>query len=499
MVTMPCGKPSKLWVRITLLISMAVAGLPAASGFCGSSVQGGTLQRDVPLQQIVRDLESYIPRRLHEANIPGLSIVLIRGYQISWQRGFGVRNRYTGEPVTPQTVMQVGSISKAVGAYGALKLADHGVIALDTPLDDYLERPWLDDPEGRRKITMRLVLTHTSGLSNDVRSGNRDLLFPPGERYSYSGMGFLYLQEVIETVQGQTVNAIMEDEIFEPLKMSSASFDPEFEPADDVAAGHLPLPDINTMVLLPFAVVASVLAALGLAINRVRRKTWSLGWKGRLVAAVGPALVVATLLASVLGVSFLVAVFVATSAFLAFVTIVFFVGIWLVRRWSSRPPYSGVKRAGLVLSWFVAVFATLSVASGGVLVPVPGAPSRNGSLAWSLHATAEDLARFALAMMSMDQDDSSLTRQMMIPQIGLSERTAWGMGVGQREGEDGRAFFHTGHNPGFESLLFGFPGSGAGIVILTNGSGGLQVAQDIALRVLGPSAAELHAAISGNE
>jgi hypothetical protein len=279
--------------------------------------------------------------------------------------------------------------------------------------------------------------------------------------------------------------------------MSSASFDPVFGAADDVAAGHMPLSQVNSMVLLPFAVVAAVLAALGLASNRVRRKTWSLGWKGRLSSAAAAALLAAALLVRVLGVSLSLAMSAAASTFAVCGTVLICVGVWLVRRFSSRFRSSGPKTAVLVIAWSLAVFGVLWVVSARLPVPVPGVPSRGGSFAWSLQTNAEDLARFAPALMSMDETDPSLTGLMLVSQISVSDRTAWGVGIGLRDGDDGPAFFHTGVNPGFESLLFGIPRTGAGVVILTNGSGGLRVAQDIAARVFGPSADGLQAATAG--
>jgi len=481
---------------LAALASLASVAGPATPGVCEEPRGGGETASSPALQEIVRRLETSIPERLKEAGVPGLSIVLIRDHEIAWSYGFGTRCSWTRAPVTPRTVMQVGSISKVIGAYGALKLVDRGLIALDRPLDEYLGSPWLTDPEGRRGITARRVLTHTSGLSNDVAFDDRDPVYPPGERFSYSGMGFQYLQAVLEAVRGRTLDEIMHEEVFEPLGMSSASFDPVFDRGDDVSDGHVPLSQVNAMVLPPFAAVAALLAAIGLLVNRLRRARWRLGWRGRLLAGAGSASVVAGLLVRVLGAKLTMAMAVAASAFTVSVVGVCWSGWWLIGRVRRSP---GPMRAAAVAAWCIAVFGVLWFASSGIPVPVPGVPSRGGGLAWSLHSTAGDLAVFVLELMRLDRDGSGAVGSMMEPQVAVSDVTAWGMGIGLVDGPDGRAFFHTGQNLGFEALMVGLPVSGDGIVILTNGSGGLRVAEDVACDVLGPVARGMADAILAGE
>ena len=101
------------------------------------------LKTDVPLDAIVTDLESLIPKRMEEAKVPGLSIALVRDAKLLWSRGFGVKSTATKEPVTAETVFSAQSLSKPVFAYAVLKLCEKGALDLDTPLTEYLPEPYL--------------------------------------------------------------------------------------------------------------------------------------------------------------------------------------------------------------------------------------------------------------------------------------------------------------------------------------------------------------------
>ena len=77
---------------------------------------------------------------LQEALVPGISIAVIEDGRISWHGAFGTKNADTGEPVTDETIFEAASLSKPVFAYAVMKLVDRGVVALDTPLADYLAK-----------------------------------------------------------------------------------------------------------------------------------------------------------------------------------------------------------------------------------------------------------------------------------------------------------------------------------------------------------------------
>jgi CubicO group peptidase (beta-lactamase class C family) len=165
-------------------------------------------------------LEAEIPKLMEAADIPGLSMAVIRNGKIYWSGTFGLRSRETNEPVDENTIFEAASLTKTITAAAVLKLVEKGVMDLDKPLSEYLPYPKLAGDERYKKITARHVLTHTTGLPN---WGNK-LLREPGELYGYSGEGFLYLGRTLEKLTGKTLEEFARDEIFQPLGMSRTSY-----------------------------------------------------------------------------------------------------------------------------------------------------------------------------------------------------------------------------------------------------------------------------------
>jgi CubicO group peptidase (beta-lactamase class C family) len=177
-------------------------------------------------KQVILRLEERLPQLMKEENAPGLSVALLHNGELVWQRSFGVKNAQTGEPVTGDTIFEAASLSKPVFAYAVLKLVDGGKFDLDKPLTQYLPGQYDvgDDPRLNR-ITARHVLSHTSGFPNwRPGDGALKIHFTPGERFSYSGEGFVYLSKVIEHVTGEKFNDFMRKSVFEPLGMTSSSY-----------------------------------------------------------------------------------------------------------------------------------------------------------------------------------------------------------------------------------------------------------------------------------
>lgn len=174
---------------------------------------------------LIRRLQHKIPGWMREFDIPGLSVALVQGSALAWSRGFGVASRQTGRPVTTDSVFEAASLSKPVVACGALHLCDSGLLDLDTPLSDYSPAPYLPSEPRLPLITARRVLCHTAGLPNwRPKDAPLVICLEPGERFSYSGEGYCYLQKVVEQITGRALDHLMRGCILEPLGMSSSSF-----------------------------------------------------------------------------------------------------------------------------------------------------------------------------------------------------------------------------------------------------------------------------------
>jgi CubicO group peptidase (beta-lactamase class C family) len=180
----------------------------------------------------VSDLAIGAVRQLiDDAHVPGLSMAVVGDAEATEAIVAGVRNAHDRAPVNRRTIFDAASLSKPVFAHAVLQLVDAGKLALDAPLSQYVGDYVADDPQAA-SITVRHVLSHTSGLPN-WRSVDRPLktYFVPGERFGYSGEGFVWLQRVVEAVTGEDINRTLRRLIFEPLDMDRSSY--VWQPAFD--------------------------------------------------------------------------------------------------------------------------------------------------------------------------------------------------------------------------------------------------------------------------
>lgn len=167
---------------------------------------------------------------LDRAGIPGLAVAAVNSQGITWARGFGHRQLHQPARVDTQTVFSAASLGKPVFAYLVLKLVDQGKLDLDKPLHEYVPYRAIEYDARYQRMTARMVLSHQTGFPN-WRQGRLNLQFTPGQRFSYSGEGFVYLQGVVMTITGQNIDQLAQQYVFTPLAMPHSSFrwQPGFE------------------------------------------------------------------------------------------------------------------------------------------------------------------------------------------------------------------------------------------------------------------------------
>lgn len=183
-------------------------------------------------------VESTIHELMKQSRVPGLSVAVFSKGAIVYAKGFGVKNLITGEAVDPETLFEAASLSKPLTAYAALQMVTRKQLRLDRPLAQYLGTPYLFDRKAAAKITLRMVLSHTSGLPNDALGIDRNVYFNPGDHFSYSGGGFRYLQAVMESLSHLPFAEYMDRELLKPLAMSRSSFVLRDDLAGNMAYGH---------------------------------------------------------------------------------------------------------------------------------------------------------------------------------------------------------------------------------------------------------------------
>lgn len=184
-------------------------------------------------------LEARVNRAMAETGAKGLAVAVIENTNVVYVKTFGLRNA-KGEPLTSDTVMYGASLTKAVFAYTVLQLVDEGVIDLDAPISRYLAKPLPEyagfgdayapyetlTDERWRRITPRMLLTHSAGFANFYWDNPGEKLvihFEPGSRYAYSGDGLILLQFVLEQGLGLDVGKEMQRRVFDRFGMKNTS------------------------------------------------------------------------------------------------------------------------------------------------------------------------------------------------------------------------------------------------------------------------------------
>lgn len=194
--------------------------------------------------------DNVIAAEMKKANIPGVSVAVIRNGKVVKLKGYGFANLEHKVRVTPDTIFQSGSVGKQFTASLVMKLVGDGKLNLDDPLRKHFP----DAPEAWSAITVRHLLTHTSGLGNsyakiDMRKdySEAELLkfaaeappqFKPGERFEYSNTGYHVLGVLCSKVGAKFYGNQLTERIFRPAGMSTARVISESDLVMNRAAGY---------------------------------------------------------------------------------------------------------------------------------------------------------------------------------------------------------------------------------------------------------------------
>lgn len=180
-------------------------------------------------------VDEYVKTAMVEQKAPGLSIAVVRNGEIVYAKGYGLSNVELNVAATPDTIYQSGSVGKQFTATLAMMLVEEGKLVLDAPISKYIA----GTPEAWKGITVRHLLTHTSGISNSIYNSldfRRDytedellqrfakvpLDFQPGEKWNYSNPGYVTLGILIHKVTGRFYGDLLREKIFGPLGMTTA-------------------------------------------------------------------------------------------------------------------------------------------------------------------------------------------------------------------------------------------------------------------------------------
>ena len=213
-----------------------------------------------PGESIPRYLDRRVPDMLDRYDVPGASIALIEGGEVTWSGSYGTADLAEERPTNQNTPFRVQSITKSVTAWGVLRLVEQDEIGLDEPIDDHItswEPPNAD--YSWEEVTVRRVLSHSAGLPaggyesvplyqeppslREALSGNADgpaarPTDEPGE-FRYSNPGYALLELLIEDVTGRDYAAYIGEEVLSPLEMDGATFHVTERLRSELATEHL--------------------------------------------------------------------------------------------------------------------------------------------------------------------------------------------------------------------------------------------------------------------
>src|SRR6201996_3456237 len=171
---------------------------------------------------------------------PGVAVLIVQNGKIAFEKGYGIANLEYGIKITLTTVFDIASVSKQFTGYAISTLIQQGKISPDDDIHKYLP----DVPDFGKKITIRNLIHHTSGL-RDWPAGlhaagwrweeafgwedimrmvkhQKELDFEPGSRYQYSNTGYNLLAAIVQKVTGKTLPVWVKENIFDPLQMNSS-------------------------------------------------------------------------------------------------------------------------------------------------------------------------------------------------------------------------------------------------------------------------------------
>ncbi len=216
----------------------------------------------------IAELETFIRAEQARQGIPGLAIAVVSGDSVVWQKGFGVASAEGGASaplITPETLFQIGSLTKTFTATAILKTASEGRFDLDRPVGKYVRElnPCI------ASITTEQLLRHGGGLKDEPDEygphdegmllayaqtwGTDYCLLPPGTAYSYSNSGFALAGLTLQQALGKPYAELMKELVFEPLGMSRATFSPTVAMSYPFSLGHRKQPDKPAAVVRPVA------------------------------------------------------------------------------------------------------------------------------------------------------------------------------------------------------------------------------------------------------
>lgn len=262
-------KVSETIICLMVWSLLAVVGCSTSSN--SDSALEARIERVVGGLHVRQSVESLaaekwtLEQRMAQYGVPAVSIAVIHDGRIQWARAYGRAVAGESQTVSDQTLFQAASISKALTAFAVLRVADQGLLALDSPVNRYLRSWRLPESDNRPSdsVTVARLLAHMAGLNvpgfpgytagatvptlTQILDGASPantpairVVRPPGSTWAYSGGGYLVLQQVLQDVSSQDFPSLMNNLVLTPLGMEHSTFQQPLPPDLELlaAVGH---------------------------------------------------------------------------------------------------------------------------------------------------------------------------------------------------------------------------------------------------------------------
>jgi CubicO group peptidase (beta-lactamase class C family) len=219
-----------------------------------SQAQAASVPPDTtPAEQDADAVDVYIKTSMSRQHIPGLTLAVIHDGKIKKARAYGLASVELNVPARPETVYELASATKPFVATAVMLLVRDGRIRLEDPVGKFVG----DAPDAWKGVTVRHLLTHTSGIKDYLSDLRRDfphdtppetivraaieapLNFRPGEKWSYSNTGYVLLGMIVRKASGKSYDAFLEDRVFKLLGMADTRHDTPDEIIPNRAVGYL--------------------------------------------------------------------------------------------------------------------------------------------------------------------------------------------------------------------------------------------------------------------
>lgn len=439
-------------LKITILILLCLLCLCPLSGYAASV----NSQNKVPSQEEISEM-------MKEYDVHSCSITYSINNQTVFSSGFGKENIFTTKKVSDQSVFEAGSNGKMIAAYICVKLANQGKINLNDKITKYLNKEWITDDPRFKKITVAQLLSHSAGFSPSYEMGmDKNIYFEPGSQFSYSGVGYMYLQKIIEHVTNLSFNEASNKYVFLPLHMNSSTFS-----TANTVTPFIKVSSLTVYTLAAFVLIMLIVLLLGFLIGTLTKFHY---FSKKRVFYIS--IICATVLNVVFIASLISKLLIVFTVFIIIALVILLItctrGKW------NYIIFSAYTAAVLILG----ISLPISIPAGSDII------AKEPNCAYSLKSTSKDMSLFANELLNCYQDRNSKFYRMFLHAINIDNSNSWGLGIGIEKEKDTTTYWDSGINPGFQSLVVTDPHQNASVVVLTNSDNGLAFSKQVVKKFL---------------